>query len=83
MRDSHGTKSKIVAGLEDGVGSARGALSQNKTYRVEAPSPERDIETVRHHWDQGKASGRSGPLDIERFVAEARGALSVSRRGQG
>lgn len=83
MRGSHGTKGKIVAGLEDGVRYARSDLSRSKTYRVEAPYPERDIETVRHHWDQGKASGRSGPLDIERFVAEARGALSVSRRGQG
>jgi antitoxin ParD1/3/4 len=44
---------------------------------------ERDIETVRRRWDEGKASGRAGPLDIKRIVAEERAKLKGSRRKRG
>jgi antitoxin ParD1/3/4 len=41
---------------------------------------ERDIETVRRRWDEGKASGRAGPLDIKGIIAEERAQLKGSRR---
>jgi antitoxin ParD1/3/4 len=44
---------------------------------------QRDIETVRQHWDEGKASGRAGPLDIKRIIAEERTKLKARRRGRG
>jgi antitoxin ParD1/3/4 len=44
---------------------------------------ERDIEIVRRRWDEGKASGRGGPLDIKRIVAEERANLRSARRGRG
>jgi antitoxin ParD1/3/4 len=44
---------------------------------------ERDIEAVRRRWDEGKASGRAGPLDIKRIVAEERAKLKGSRRKRG
>lgn len=44
---------------------------------------ERDIEIVRQRWDEGKASGRAGPLDIKRIVTEERAQLRSSRRRRG
>ena len=45
---------------------------------------ERDIETVRQRWDEGKASGRAGRLDIKRIMAEERANLKGgSRRSRG
>ncbi len=35
-------------------------------------SHEHDIEVLRDRWDQGRASGRAGPLDIRRIIAEER-----------
>ena len=32
----------------------------------------RDAETLAERWDTGKASGRAGPLDIKRLIAEER-----------
>lgn len=29
-----------------------------------------DIKVLRQRWDAGKSSGRAGPLDIKRLVAE-------------
>lgn len=44
---------------------------------------ERDLEVLRQRWDEGKASGRAGPLDIKRVVAEERAKLKGARRGRG
>jgi antitoxin ParD1/3/4 len=41
---------------------------------------ERDIAVLRQRWDAGKASGRAGPLDIRRLIAEERIKLTGSRR---
>ncbi len=30
----------------------------------------REMETLRGHWDGGKASGRAGKLDIRRLIAD-------------
>ncbi len=44
---------------------------------------ERDVEVVRQRWDEGKASGRAGPLDIKRIISEERAKLKGSRRRRG
>jgi antitoxin ParD1/3/4 len=44
---------------------------------------ERDIEVVRRRWDEGKASGRAGPLDVKRIMAEERAKLKGRRRRRG
>jgi antitoxin ParD1/3/4 len=33
---------------------------------------DRDLEVLRQRWDEGKASGRAGPLDVQRLIAEER-----------
>ena len=33
---------------------------------------ERDLDVLRRRWDEGKASGRAGTLDIRRLIAEER-----------
>jgi hypothetical protein len=35
------------------------------------------VEMLRRRWDEGKASGRAGPLDIKRFIAEERERLNA------
>jgi antitoxin ParD1/3/4 len=44
---------------------------------------ERDLEVLRQRWDEGKASGRTGPLDIQRLIAEEHAKLADAedRRG--
>lgn len=37
---------------------------------------ERDLEVLRQRWDEGKASGRSGYLDVEHLIAEERAKLN-------
>ncbi len=44
---------------------------------------ERDIEVMRRHWDEGKASGRAGPLDIKRIIAEEHAKLKGARSRRG
>jgi antitoxin ParD1/3/4 len=44
---------------------------------------ERDLEIVRQRWDEGKASGRAGPLDIKRIISEERITLKGSQRRRG
>jgi len=44
---------------------------------------ERDLSVLRQRWDDGKASGRAGALDIERLIAEERGKLKRGRRKRG
>ena len=44
---------------------------------------ERDLEVLRQRWDEGKASGRAGPLDIKRVIAEERAKLKGARRRPG
>lgn len=38
---------------------------------------ERDLEVLRQRWDEGKASGRAGPLDVGRLIAEERAKLDT------
>ena len=44
---------------------------------------ERDLEVLRQRWDDGKASGRDGPLDIKRLIAEERTKLKAGKRRRG
>jgi antitoxin ParD1/3/4 len=44
---------------------------------------ERDLEVLRRRWDEGKASGRAGPLDIRRLIAEERDRLEGGEGGVG
>jgi antitoxin ParD1/3/4 len=37
---------------------------------------ERDLDALRRRWDEGKASGRAGPLDIEGLIADERARLN-------
>jgi antitoxin ParD1/3/4 len=43
----------------------------------------RDVDVLRRRWDEGKASGRAGPLDIERLIAAERAKLKRRARGRG
>jgi antitoxin ParD1/3/4 len=43
----------------------------------------RDVDVLRRRWDEGKASGRAGPLDIKRLIAEERTKLKRHTRGRG
>lgn len=38
---------------------------------------ERDMEVLRQRWDEGKASGRAGELDVRRLIAEERAKLNA------
>ncbi len=40
---------------------------------------ERDLEVLRQRWDEGKASGRAGPLDVQRLIAEERAKRDTKR----
>jgi antitoxin ParD1/3/4 len=40
---------------------------------------ERDLEVLRQRWDEGKASGRAGPLDVQRLIAEERAKRDTER----
>jgi antitoxin ParD1/3/4 len=44
----------------------------------------RDVEVLRDRWDKGKASGRAGPLDIKRLIAEERvkGGSARGKKGR-
>jgi antitoxin ParD1/3/4 len=44
---------------------------------------ERDVDMLRRRWDEGKASGIAGPLDIPGLIAEERSRLNSgdSERG--
>jgi antitoxin ParD1/3/4 len=42
---------------------------------------ERDLELLRRRWDEGKASGRAGPLDIPGLIAEERAKLEDGKAG--
>jgi antitoxin ParD1/3/4 len=44
---------------------------------------ERDVAVLRRRWDDGKASGRAGPLDIKRMLSEERASFKGSRRRRG
>jgi antitoxin ParD1/3/4 len=42
---------------------------------------ERDVAVLRSRWDEGKASGRAGRLDLKRVLAEERATFKgVTRR---
>jgi len=45
-------------------GSPKRAEQQQRSLR----------EILRRHWDEGKASGRAGPLDIKRILSEEHAA---------
>jgi antitoxin ParD1/3/4 len=38
-------------------------------------------EALKKAWDEGKASGIAGPLDIEAIIARAKAARKAGRRG--
>ncbi|WP_342360552.1 type II toxin-antitoxin system ParD family antitoxin [Terrarubrum flagellatum] len=40
----------------------------------------RDLERLRAAWDEGKASGVAGPLDMKAVIAEARADLKPRRQ---
>jgi antitoxin ParD1/3/4 len=44
---------------------------------------ERDLDMLRRRWDEGKASGRAGPLDIPGLIAEERAKLNGGETGRG
>jgi antitoxin ParD1/3/4 len=44
---------------------------------------EHDVRVVRSRWDDGKASGRAGPLDMKRVLSEARASFKGAKRGRG
>ncbi len=44
---------------------------------------ERDLDLLRRRWDEGKASGRAGPLDIPELIAEERAKLENGKPGRG
>ncbi len=44
---------------------------------------ERDVEVLGRRWDEGKDSGRAGPLDIKRILSEERAAFKGTRRRRG
>ena len=44
---------------------------------------ERDLDVLRRRWDEGKASGRGGRLDIEGLMREERTKLKGGKRGRG
>lgn len=41
-------------------------------FPPDRPTRFSDVEVLRDRWDAGKASGRAGPLDIKRIIAEER-----------
>jgi len=41
-----------------------------------------DVEVLRDRWDEGKASGRAGPLDIKRIIAEEQARLDSGEDGR-
>jgi len=41
---------------------------------------DRDADVLRQRWDEGKASGRAGSLDVKRVLAEERAAFNGARR---
>lgn len=43
---------------------------------------ERDMEVLRQRWDEGKASGRAGPLDVRRLMGEERAKLEDAESGR-
>ncbi len=44
---------------------------------------ERDLDMLRQRWDEGKASGRVGPLDIASLIAEERARLKDGKTERG
>ena len=44
---------------------------------------EHDAEILRRRWDEGKASGRAGPLDIKRVMAEERAKFKAAKKRRG
>jgi antitoxin ParD1/3/4 len=44
---------------------------------------ERDVAVLRNRWDEGKASGRAGRLDLKRMLAEEQAAFKGRTRRRG
>lgn len=42
----------------------------------------RDVALLRRRWDEGKASGRAGPLDIKRLIVDERAKRARSKRAR-
>jgi antitoxin ParD1/3/4 len=41
-----------------------------------------EVALLRRRWDEGKASGRAGPLNIKRIISEERARLARSKRAR-
>jgi len=44
---------------------------------------ELDADVLRRRWDEGKASGRAGPLDVKRVLEEERAIFKSARPRRG
>ncbi len=44
---------------------------------------QRDVAMLRRAWDEGKASGSDGPLDIKTLIAEAEAEMAVEDTSRG
>jgi antitoxin ParD1/3/4 len=44
---------------------------------------ELDVAVLRSRWDEGKASGRAGRLDVKRVLSEAQASFKGARRKRG
>lgn len=48
-----------------------------RLWEVRRELRERDVEILRERWDEGKRSGRAGPLDIRQLIADEREKLET------
>jgi len=44
---------------------------------------ERDMDVLRQRWDEGKTSGRAGPLNVQQLIAEERDKLNKRKSKRG
>jgi antitoxin ParD1/3/4 len=77
--------SAVRRAVEDGeYASASEAISDAlQLWESRRQLRERDLDVLRRRWDEGKASGRAGPLDIGRLIAEERARLQDTEAGRG
>lgn len=54
-----------------------------RLWEVRRQWREHELEILRQRWDEGKASGRAGPLDIKRLIAEERAMFEKDESGRG
>jgi len=49
-------------------------------FPPDRPTRFSDVQVLRDRWDEGKASGHAGPLDIKRIIAEEHVRLDRARK---